>query len=134
MRPQERASSEAMTACRRSRWIGRAARLLWLLPTALGSAWAGDAGGHRTYPLDWHAPGEVLLYHTCGCADACWVAEVRVERTKVLKARLQCDCEMLHFKRPSAKPKVLGSCEAINTSDQKMDVIADQLKQLLRAP
>ena len=134
MRTQERASSEAMTACRRSRWIGRAALSLWLLPTALGSARAGDAGGHRTYPLEWHAPGEVLLYHTCGCADACWVAEVRVERTKVLKARLQCDCEVLHFKRASMKPKPLGSCAAINESDQKTGLITRTLEQLLQVP
>ena len=68
---------------------------LWLLPTALGSAWAHDSGGPRTYPLEWRGRGEVLLYRSCGCADGCWVAELRAERTKLLSQLEQSVAEIL---------------------------------------
>jgi len=94
------------------------------------------AGGSGTSSLDWPHAGEVLDYRSCGCADACWMAEVRHQRTKALKARLRCDCETLHYSR-FANPSVetdFGSCEAINRSERKPEAIREKLEELLRPP
>lgn len=48
-----------------------------LLLTAEGTAKAQSGG---SYKLNWDVPGEELIYRSCGCADACWVAEVRSVR------------------------------------------------------
>jgi hypothetical protein len=90
------------------------------------------AGGDDTYPLDWPHAGEVLAYHSCGCADSCWVAEVKNRRTNKLRARLRCDCETLSYEVPSRKPVMLGSCEAINGSTDKAGAISAKLEELLR--
>lgn len=94
------------------------------------TAYASSTG---TYPLDWPHAGEVLSYRSCGCADACWVAEVRDRRTGALKARLRCDCESLHYARSSnsSKETALGNCESINGSGSKPEAIREKLEQLL---
>ncbi|WCM91866.1 hypothetical protein M5C99_15965 [Acidovorax sp. NCPPB 2350] len=96
---------------------------------------AHASGGAATYPLDWPHVGEVLTYRACGCADACWVAEVRLLRTKALKARLRCDCETLRYQQSSAgsEEKALGGCEPINGSERKSDAIRERLEQLLHS-
>jgi len=113
----------------------RAVALLGLLTSALGSAMA-DTPIHPLYTLNWPVRGEALHYRSCGCADACWQAEVRVKRTRTLRARLSCDGELLHYDQPLASPKrrTIGSCAPINDSEHKVELIEDQLKQLLRAP
>jgi len=97
------------------------------------TAWS--AGGTGSTALPWKHPGETLVYRSCGCADACWVAEVRDRRTSAVKARLRCDCEVLHFERPAeaAPPVTLGSCETLNRSDRKADAIGAALDALLHA-
>ena len=106
---------------------------LWLL-ASMSSTFA--AGGTPPTPLDWRVPGEVLVYRSCGCADACWVAEVRDRRTQAVKARLRCDCETLHFERVAvaAKPVALGTCDTLNGSDRKGDAIGVALDGLLHPP
>ena len=52
------------------------------------------------YALAWPDAHEVLRYRSCGCGDACWVAELRVRKTQRIKARLRCDCERLHLTSP----------------------------------
>lgn len=105
-----------------------------LVACAVSTAAVAHAGGTGIYRLDWrpHA-GEVLSYRSCGCADACWVAEVRDQRTSALKARLRCDCESLHYARSSNpyKEKALDSCETINRSGRKPEAIREKLEQLL---
>ncbi|MBS0508087.1 MAG: hypothetical protein JSR53_11960 [Proteobacteria bacterium] len=93
------------------------------------SAWAGS----KAYTLDWAHPGEELSYRTCGCADACWVAEVQEKASHILRARLRCDCETLYYYQPSREPQrtVLGSCDAINNGDDKFDAIGRRLQELL---
>lgn len=90
------------------------------------------AGGNRATPLDWPHKGEVLEYRSCGCADACWVAEVRDRRTQAPKARLHCDCETLSYDRflPTPEHVVLGRCDAINGSDDKAAAIGAKLEEL----
>jgi hypothetical protein len=63
---------------------------------------AYGSGENTTYVLDWKNPAETLEYHVCGCADSCWVAEVKIKKTRALKARLRCDCEKLYV---SAAPQ-----------------------------
>ncbi|ADX45467.1 hypothetical protein Acav_1546 [Paracidovorax avenae ATCC 19860] len=84
------------------------------------------------YPLDWPHAGETLIYHSCGCADACWVAEVRDARTRALKARLRCGCETLHYQPASHASEAIlpGGCEPINGSRDKPAAIRERLEQL----
>ena len=83
-----------------------------------------------THQLDWRVPGEVLVYRSCGCADGCWSAEVRVRRTQVVKARLRCDCESLSFaKAPTLSNETLiGSCNPINGAEEKFNKITRELE------
>lgn len=67
-----------------------------------------SAGGTKPYQVPWPTRGEVLEYRSCGCADSCWVAEVRAQRSGVVKAKLRCDCERLFYARGlGAKEQVL---------------------------
>ncbi len=88
---------------------------------------------HIPRTLDWSRSDEVLTYRTCGCADACWVAEVTDRRTHILKARLRCDCETLLAYRPLAEPArtVEGRCEAVNASGDKFGALRARLQGLL---
>lgn len=97
-------------------------------------AGANASGGTGEYRLDWPVKGEILAYHSCGCADSCWVAEVRSVRSKSAKARLRCDCERLLFSRPPQKPEqvVADSCSRINDSEDKPKAILEQMNHLLR--
>ncbi|ARN19788.1 hypothetical protein A4W93_07605 [Piscinibacter gummiphilus] len=108
--------------------------LLFVMGLVCASA-AWSAGGTGSTALAWKHPGETLVYRSCGCADACWVAEVRDRRTSAVKARLRCDCEVLHFERlaVAAPPVTLGSCEALNGSEHKADAIGEALDALLQA-
>jgi hypothetical protein len=94
------------------------------------------AGGHETYKLEWPVRGETMSYHSCGCADACWVAELHDRQSKSAKARLMCDCELLHFSTAGRHPipdTTVGSCSAINGSSQKFELIPKKFRQLKAA-
>lgn len=100
--------------------------LLVLLSPAL---WA--AGG--TYPLDWGRPGEVLEYRSCGCADSCWVAQVKNRRTRQTLATLRCDCERLFSRVGARGPEVprAASCAAFEGVADKPGAIRQALEELL---
>jgi hypothetical protein len=107
-----------------------------LLACALALNGAHAAGGHETYQLKWPVQGESLSYHSCGCADACWVAHLQDKRSKSVKASLRCDCERLHFSSVGRHPvpdTMFGSCSAINDSGQKFDLIPKKLQHLRAA-
>lgn len=91
-------------------------------------AWASSNPG--TYRLDWHVPGEELVYRSCGCADSCWGAEVRIRRSGIVKARLRCDCEVLHFSQPLAQDNeiALGSCSPTYDHEGKFGEITHELE------
>jgi hypothetical protein len=111
-------------------------RVALLLACALALKGAHAAGGHETYQLKWPVQGETLRYHSCGCADACWVADLQDKRSKSAKASLRCDCERLHFSTAGRHPvqdTTLGSCAAINDSSQKFELIPKKLQQLRAA-
>ena len=65
--------------------------LFWVVSSA------NAAGGTGVYELPWLNSQETLEYHSCGCADSCWVAEVRSRKTRQLKAKLRCDCKLLYL-------------------------------------
>ncbi|MDD5365900.1 MAG: hypothetical protein PHR30_11210 [Gallionellaceae bacterium] len=92
------------------------------------------SGGTGEYELDWPARGEILVYHSCGCADSCWVAEVRSVRPKTVRSRLRCDCEKLYFSHPgrSRERIVSDSCRGINESKNKPDAIRRNMERLLQ--
>lgn len=94
---------------------------------------AGAAGGTGAYELDWPHSHQVLTYHSCGCADDCWVVEVSDRQSGIFRGRLRCDCSTLYFYKPSPKPesRVLGSCAPINAAQSKPAAIAEKLRQLL---
>ncbi|BEU96674.1 hypothetical protein ACDW_23790 [Acidovorax sp. DW039] len=108
---------------------------------ALAGAPAQAAGGTGTYALDWHRKGETLQYRSCGCADSCWVAEVKNQRTHQTLAILRCDCTRLLARVPARPGQGVGpstpeaeqapSCAAVNESDNKPRAIREALEQLL---
>jgi len=89
--------------------------------------------GTGEYNLDWRVDGEVLAYHTCGCADACWIAEVRHTTTNAIQSRLRCDCEKLYFSHPGLSNEniVSESCSSINENADKPDAIRQTIEYLL---
>lgn len=103
-----------------------AALLLALLSSAL---WA--AGG--TYPLEWGRSVEVLEYRSCGCADSCWVAEVKNRRTRQTLATLRCDCERLFSRVGARGPEVQRAphCAAFEGTADKPGAIRHALEELL---
>lgn len=89
-------------------------------------------GGMGEIRLPWRYPGERLYYRSCGCADACWVAEVRDRRTSRVKARLRCDCEKLLFSLGDGAEDgpFADTCDSIQTSD-KFKLIPDMMRKIL---
>lgn len=89
---------------------------------------ASAAGGTGKSTLPWERPGEVLEYHSCGCADACWVAEVRSITSHVLLARLRCDCEHLYFS-VGARGKEESDVHSCSVLDNKPEFIRETLEK-----
>lgn len=113
-------------------FMGRARSAAALL-FALASPILWAAGGTGTYPLDWGHPGETLEYRSCGCADSCWVAEVKNRRTRQTLARLRCDCERLFSQTGARGPEVerAPSCAAFEGTADKPGAIRQALQALL---
>ncbi len=110
-------------------------RILLPVCALLAAAFASGvhaAGGTGSYELPWRTRGEVLEYRSCGCADSCWVAEVRDTRTKALKGRLRCDCERLFYMTGPRGPERVQaqSCELGEGAD-KPQAIGKTLERLL---
>ena len=109
------------------------AKVSALLVLALAGQGGGAAGGTGAYPLDWGRPGETLQYRSCGCADRCWVAEVKHQRSRKTLASLRCDCERLFGRVGSRGAEVehSPSCSAIDDADNKPRAIREALEQML---
>ena len=85
----------------------------------------------RPYKLDWTVPGQELVYRSCGCADSCWVAEVRTaERARRVVAALRCDCEKLYFSDVKGVERMVSETCAPLNDEGKMDRIAKRIKEL----
>ena len=98
-----------------------------------GSSLAWASGGTGEYTLDWPVRGELLAYRSSGCADACWVAEVRSKTTHRVKARLRCDGEKLYFFQTGKSREQLlpQNCSAYNESNDSASLISNKLMALL---
>jgi hypothetical protein len=85
------------------------------------------------YTLDWAAKGERLTYRSCGCADSCWVAELRIRNSKGLRARLRCDCDSLYVTFPANGPErqYAESCSVTNDAPDKMAAISKEVKRIV---
>ncbi len=105
-----------------------------LIALFICSAIAHASGGTGDYTLNWPVRGELLAYHSNGCADACWVAEVRKRSTRQVRARLRCDGDRLYFSRQGkGKEQLLPEgCASYNESNDKPGLISEKLMMLLR--
>lgn len=105
-----------------------------LITLLAGSSQLWASGGTGEYMLDWPVRGEQLAYHSSGCADACWVAEVRKKTTRQVRARLRCDGEQLYFSQTGKSIEQLlpERCASYNDSDDKPKLIAATLTTLLQ--
>lgn len=112
----------------------RSRLIMLLLPGIASTCFA--AGGTGEYELPWPHQGEVLMYHSCGCGDACWVAEVRERRSRKVLNRLGCDCSSLSYaaggQRKRSRP-LQESCDEINDSSDKAGRIKSKIEQLRRS-
>ncbi|MDY7539685.1 hypothetical protein QN372_08095 [Undibacterium sp. RTI2.1] len=112
-------------ACTNSTYLGLLL-LLSVFPFA-----ASASGGTGKYTLPWARLGELLEYHSCGCADACWVAEVRAVTSRALLAKLRCDCENLHFSI-GAHGKEQADIRSCSALDNKPEFIRETLEKLVK--
>jgi hypothetical protein len=91
--------------------------------------------GSGVYQLDWEKPTEYLEYHSCGCGDSCWVAELKIKKTKKLKIGLMCDCEKLfvYYKNKKQKSLLDNNCDKFNTNELngKSKAITSKMKDLI---
>ncbi len=88
------------------------------------------SGGTGEYELPWPIKSESLIYHSCGCADSCWVAEVRDRQNHRVLFTLRCDCEMLFFSAGNSGERPLNeSCKVVNTSNNKAAEISSNLRR-----
>jgi hypothetical protein len=91
--------------------------------------------GSGVYQLDWENPTEYLEYHSCGCADSCWVAELKIKKTKKLKIGLMCDCEKLFvfYKNKDQKKELDNNCNKFNVDEVngKSKAIISKINDLL---
>jgi hypothetical protein len=93
---------------------------------------ANASSDPQLYKLKWLVKGEQLTYRSCGCADECWVAELRTENRKRLKAKLRCDCSSLYVTYPvnAAEQKRAESCP-MNDGPDKMAEISKEMKAVV---
>ena len=108
-------------------------RVLAALIISLLAKSAYSAGQPNTYTLTWAEKSEQLTYRSCGCADGCWIAELRERKSKRLKASLRCDCSNLLGRYPAKSPEreLQKSCSEINDREDKMDAISQAMKSLV---
>ena len=91
------------------------------------------AGGTGAYTLPWNGRGQVLEYHSCGCADSCWKAEVIDASSKRVIATLRCDCEAL-FYSIGAKGREQSDPRTCAVLENKPVFIRETLEEVLKKP
>lgn len=89
---------------------------------------------HSLYTLDWENKSQVLEYRSCGCADSCWVAELRAKKGRKLLAGLRCDCTRLWvIPSPGAKEvEHRPTCEGFDEVG-KFERITEELRKVVKA-
>lgn len=95
-------------------------------------AFNANANAENITKLSWPNQKETLEYHTCGCADGCWVAELRKIDTRELKAKLSCDCEKLYLAKGTHHAQLYAdSCSAFEI-DEKFKEITKEMHKINR--
>lgn len=89
------------------------------------------SSGNPPNQLAWRPKTEVLEYHSCGAADACWVAQVKNKKTKKRVALLRCDGEKL-FSILGKHPEIVAAenCHLFE-NESKFQEIPKALRTLL---
>lgn len=85
------------------------------------------------FSVPWSRPGEYATYHSCGCGDACWVAEVKRRQTHRVLAKLSSDCEKIYFRQQGEAPRVLKLTVERFEQQDKFALIARVLRREYRA-
>jgi hypothetical protein len=105
-------------------------REVWLLGALLLPVLA-RAGAYE-YTLPWENPAQELKYRNCGCADACWIAELRSKKSGNLLVKLRCTCEKLMVTSAADVKKeeeYRPDCKGFDT-EEKFARIAAEVKAL----
>lgn len=110
----------------------RPTQLFILSLLLLYGGYANSSSYPQRYTLAWPVKDEQLTYRSCGCADDCWVAELRTGNRKRLKAKLRCDCSSLYVTYPvnAAEQKRAESCP-MNGGPDKMAEISKEMKAIV---
>lgn len=89
------------------------------------------ASGNPLMQLAWKPKTEVLEYHSCGAADACWVAQIKNKKTRKRIAVLRCDGEKL-FSILGKQPEIIAAddCRRFE-NENKFQEIPKALRTLL---
>lgn len=108
--------------------------MLKFLPPLLitGMAFTAYAESGQFQNLEWKNPNEELVYHTCGCADACWVADLIDKASNTPKIQLSCDCEKITLQigsDPMTKTVYQKNCQAFEKED-KFSRIVDEITKI----
>jgi hypothetical protein len=111
-------------------------KYLIVIMSFMSVAYASSGEKIRTH-LAWKNPKEVVEYHSCGCGDACWVAELKNKKNHQTKLRLKCDCEKLYVSYGTKKAQTLveNSCSDINNLavvNGKNQAIVTKIEELLK--
>ena len=78
--------------------------------------------------LDWPNPKEKLVYYSCGCADACWVADLQNKASGKSKIELICGCETMHLKIKGVEKPYDGQCKTFENEDKFERIVAEIAK------
>jgi hypothetical protein len=105
-------------------------KLFFLIIFTLVSATVDAACCDGESKIPWNLKNEVLMYRSCGCADACWVAEVRNKKTGSIKIRLRSDCEKILQKVGSQTEQEFKGDPEPFFSMQKFDAIPKAMHDL----
>lgn len=76
--------------------------------------------------------GETATYISCGCADTCWIAEIKYNKTSQVKAKLRCNSEKVLSSLKGEKEVVrYPNCKKFE-DENKIKNIVEELKALVR--
>jgi hypothetical protein len=108
-------------------------RIASLICMALFAGYANSSSNPQADTLPWPRKGEQLTYRSCGCADSCWLAELRDRKSRRLVASLRCDCSSLLVTYPAKSPEreLTNSCSDLNERADKRAAIAEKMKNVV---
>lgn len=81
------------------------------------------SSGNERIQLGWTPRTEILEYHSCGAADACWVAQIKKRGTQKFVAEIRCDGEKL-FSRVwnKAETLVAEDCSQFENENKFLEI------------